>query len=70
MTYQVLDEADTMFDDRFLPEIKRIIEIMQKKQQHCQFILVAATVTKVHYERKHLAEKCEECAVDDAKHVS
>jgi len=42
----VLDEADTMFDEKFLPETRRIITMLQKKKGSCQFILVAATVTK------------------------
>ncbi|GMH34347.1 hypothetical protein BSKO_02181 [Bryopsis sp. KO-2023] len=42
----VLDEADTMFDAGFGPEVKKIVEILSKKPTKCQFVLVAATMGK------------------------
>lgn len=45
---KVLDEADSLFDDTFIPEIEKIIQILQKRTGNCQFILVGATFPKVH----------------------
>lgn len=45
--YVVLDEADTMFDRGFGPEVERILRPLRSKPQPAQCILVAATLTKV-----------------------
>ena len=45
--YVVLDEADTMFDRGFGPEVERILGPLRSKPQPAQCILVAATLTKV-----------------------
>jgi len=44
---QVLDEADTMFDNLFVLEVTEIVSILRQKERECQFVLVAATATKV-----------------------
>ena len=45
--YVVLDEADTMFDRGFGPEVEKILGPLRSKSTPVQFILVAATLTKV-----------------------
>lgn len=45
--YVVLDEADTMFDRGFGPEVEKLLGPLRSKPQPAQCILVAATLTKV-----------------------
>ena len=47
--YVVLDEADTMFDRGFGPEVEKLLGPLRSKPQPAQCILVAATLTKVSY---------------------
>lgn len=47
----VLDEADTMMDRGFGPEVEKILSAVQKKPQRARCILVSATMTK---QVKHL----------------
>ena len=42
----VLDEADTMFDRGFGPEVKQVLEPMKKKARPANTVLVSATMTK------------------------
>ncbi|KAL3144224.1 hypothetical protein ABBQ32_004004 [Trebouxia sp. C0010 RCD-2024] len=44
--YVVLDEADTMFDRGFGPEVEKVLGPLRSKPQPAQCILVAATLTK------------------------
>lgn len=45
--YVVLDEADTMFDRGFGPEVESVLGPLRSKADPAQCILVAATLTKV-----------------------
>ena len=45
--YVVLDEADTMFDRGFGPEVEKVLGPLRSKPEPAQCILVAATLTKV-----------------------
>jgi len=45
--YVVLDEADTMFDRGFGPEVEKLLGPLRSKPEPAQCILVAATLTKV-----------------------
>ena len=45
--YVVLDEADTMFDRGFGPEVEKILGPLRSKPEPAHCILVAATLTKV-----------------------
>ena len=45
--YVVLDEADTMFDRGFGPEVESVLGPLRSKPEPAQCILVAATLTKV-----------------------
>ena len=47
--YVVLDEADTMFDRGFGPEVEKLLGPLRSKPQPAQCILVAATLTKVRH---------------------
>jgi superfamily II DNA/RNA helicase len=42
----VLDEADTMFDQGFLPEVREIIKAVKNKPVPARCLLVSATMTK------------------------
>ena len=48
-TSEVLDEADTLLDETFMRDTRFIVNMLKYKEGRCQFILVAATVTKVSY---------------------
>lgn len=43
----VLDEADTMFDRGFGPDVEKVLGPLRSKPEPAQCILVAATLTKV-----------------------
>ena len=43
----VLDEADTMFDAGFGPEVRALLRPLRSKAQPAACVLVAATVSKV-----------------------
>ena len=45
--YVVLDEADTMFDRGFGPEVEKVLGPLRSKPEPAHCILVAATLTKV-----------------------
>ena len=45
--YVVLDEADTMFDKGFGPEVRALLNPVRKKEQPAVCILVLATLKKV-----------------------
>lgn len=45
--YLVLDEADTMFDKGFGPEVKQILGPLRNRGGDLQVVLVTATLTKV-----------------------
>ena len=45
--YVVLDEADTMFDKGFGPEVRSVLNPVRKKEQPAVCILVLATLKKV-----------------------
>ena len=45
--YVVLDEADTMFDRGFGPEVEKILGPLRSKPEPAHCILVAATLTTV-----------------------
>lgn len=45
--YVVLDEADTMFDRGFGPEVESVLGPLRSKPEPAHCILVAATLTKV-----------------------
>ena len=45
--FVVLDEADTMFDRGFGPEVESVLGPLRSKPEPAQCILVAATLTKV-----------------------
>jgi superfamily II DNA/RNA helicase len=45
--YLVLDEADTMFDKGFGPEVRAVLRPLRSKQRPARVVLVVATLTKV-----------------------
>lgn len=45
--YVVLDEADTMFDKGFGPEVRAVLQPLRKKPSPAQAVLVLATLPKV-----------------------
>jgi superfamily II DNA/RNA helicase len=42
----ILDEADTMFDEGFGPEVGEIVRICRRKNRPARFIMVSATLKK------------------------
>ena len=45
--YVVLDEADTMFDKGFGPEVRAVLSPLRSKAQPAKAVLVVATLSKV-----------------------
>ena len=45
--YVVLDEADTMFDKGFGPEVRAVLGPLRSKAQPAKAVLVVATLSKV-----------------------
>lgn len=53
--YVVLDEADTMFDKGFGPEVKAVLGPLRSKTHPANTILVVATLSQVHRASSALA---------------
>lgn len=47
--YVVLDEADTMFDKGFGPEVRAVLGPLRSKSNPAQAVLVLATLSKVRH---------------------
>lgn len=45
--YLVLDEADTMFDKGFGPEVRAVLQPLRSKPNPARVVLVVATLSKV-----------------------
>ena len=50
--YVVMDEADTMFDKGFGPEVRAVLSPLRSKAQPAKAVLVVATLSKVSAKHK------------------
>ncbi len=57
--YVVLDEADTMFDKGFGPEVRAVLSPLRSKAESAKTVLVVATLSKVDI-LSDRAQKCSE----------
>ena len=55
----VLDEADTMFDKGFGPEVRAVLGPLRSKAQPAKAVLVVATLSKVSLKRKRIDRSTE-----------
>lgn len=62
--YVVLDEADTMFDKGFGPEVRAVLKPVRSKENPAQCTLVLATLTSVRPPFKNGIAGCDTCRFD------